>query len=214
MPGSTKSKRNSLKERVRKIRGLKISLRRREILRHLKYSPGRGEVDPHTETIIQQQLQQAYQIIYPSVIYLTVSRKMTEFKEIEKSILQGPEKVKKIASDAIAVTVMASTAGEEIEKEIDKIKEKDLTRAIILDAAGSEAAEQALNFVSSLLRGQAKKDECRLGDRISPGYGGWSHDVTGEILDVLDASKIGIEYLPSGIMKPRKSVAAVHPWFK
>ncbi len=214
MPGSTKSKKLSLVQSLRKIKGLKIKLRKREILRHLKYSPKSGEIPPETESLIQQELQRAYELMYPCVIYLTVPRSSDTFEKVKNEILKGSEKMEKISSNCVAVTLMASTAGIKIEKEIDNLKKKELTRALVLDAAGSEAAEQAVNFVSKLITEQAREEESCTGMRISPGYGGWDIRVTEKILKILDASKIGIKYTPSGIMTPRKSVAAVQGWFK
>ncbi len=214
MPGSTKNKKTPAAVSLRKIKGLKIKLRKREILRHLKYSPGSGEITPETESLMQEEIQRAYELIYPCVIYLTVPRNSEIFEKVKNEILRGSEKTEKISSGSVAVTLMASTAGIKIEKEIDKLKEKELARALILDAAGSEAAEQSVNFVSKLISEQAGEDECYTGMRISPGYGGWDVRVTEKILTMLDTSKIGIEYTSSGIMCPRKSVAAIQPWFK
>lgn len=211
MPGRTKNK--SLPE-TRKIRGLKLKLRKREILRQLRYTSGTGRITPEIEEIIQEEIQRAYQLIYPSVLYRTVFRESESFANLQKKIIKGPDKIEKISSSAVAVTLMAATAGKKIEEKIDSMKKKDLTGAVILDAAGSEAAEQAVNFVSKLISQQARKQDCYAGMRFSPGYSGWSVGVNEKILRVLKGGRIGIKYQSSGIMTPRKSVVAVQGWFK
>ncbi len=210
MPGRTKSR--PLPE-IRKIRGLKIKLRRREILRHLKYDSRTGPLAPPEDEAIQKGIQKAYTLIYPSVVYKTLLRETDEFKSAAEKILLKSGKTGEIASSARALTFMAATAGDKIEEEINILKKENLSAAFILDAAGSEAAEQAVNFVSGLINRDAKEMECYAGLRVSPGYGGWEPEANKKIIKLLEAGKIGIKYLPSGIISPRKSVTAVQGWF-
>ncbi|MGM0441629.1 MAG: hypothetical protein ACQEQC_04330 [Elusimicrobiota bacterium] len=200
---------------MKKIRGFKIKLRKREILRNLKYTSRVENIDEKTEKIIQQQVENTYSLIYPSAVYDTYLKSSEEFKNLKDDILFGSEKAEGIVKDSFAVTIMAATIGKEIEREINRLKKDDLTRAFILDAGASEAAEQSVNFISRIIRREAKAEECYLSNRISPGYGDWPLEASRSLIEKLPVEKIDIKINPeSNILEPRKSITALQGWIQ
>lgn len=200
---------------MKKIRGFKIKLRKREILRNLKYTSRVGKIDEKIERLIQDQIEKTYQLIYPSAIYRTYMNDSSTFKKVKEKILFESEKAQNIIEDSFAFSVMAATVGEKIEREIAREKENNLTRAFILDASASEAAEQTVNFISRIIRREAKDEECYLTNRISPGYGDWPLEASRQLIKILPVGKIDIKMdKKNNIMKPRKSITAIQGWVR
>ena len=192
-----------------KIRGFKIKLRKRETLRNLKWTSKVKPLDTKIEDAIQKQIENGYSLIYPSAIYNTYHSNSKV-----KEIFLCSKKVTGLLDKSSAFTLLAVTIGKKLEEEVNKLKKSDLTSAFILDSVGSEAAEQCANFVSSIIKEEASKDDCRLSMRISPGYGDLPMDVSGKILDLLEGKKIGVSIKSSGILIPRKSITGVQVWLK
>ncbi|MFH1414857.1 MAG: hypothetical protein ABIH89_02070 [Elusimicrobiota bacterium] len=197
---------------MNKIRGFKIRLRKREILRTLKYDSRYTVLDPGTENLIQSTIERAYELICPCAVYKTFAVATEDFSVVKDDITLGSIRVQKMLRKAPAFSLMAVTIGDELESEVDRIKKDNMTEAYILDAAGSEAAEQSVNFVSKMLTEEAIKSECHLSDRYSPGYGDWPLEASKRILKYLDKEKIDIHLSDSGIMRPRKSITALQVW--
>ncbi len=199
---------------MKKIRGFKVKLRKREILKALKYDSRYVSIGSDCENLIQEQIETAYSVIFPSVVYETYSISSETYEFIKNDILLGSAKLKGLFKKAAAFTIMAVTIGYELEKIVDSIKDQDLTKALILDAVGSEAAEQSANFISRILKDEAVKQECVLSVRFSPGYGDWPLDASAKILHYLDNEKIDLNLSPSGILNPRKSITAIQTWIQ
>ena len=124
--------------------------------------------------------------------------------------------------DAAALGVGLVTAGAEIEARVSELAAAgELTRAVLLDAVGSAAAEEAADRLSALLVG-AGPDAQRMAMgsdgsddgsvpsvscRLSPGYGDWPLEHQPELFALLPHQALGIALTPSCLMVPRKSVS-------
>jgi hypothetical protein len=82
----------------------------------------------------------------------------------------------------------------------------------VLDAVGSEAAEQSMNLISKILREEASKQDCYLANRLSPGFGDWPLEASRTVLNHIDGDKIDIVLSDNGILIPRKSITAIQAW--
>ncbi|MDA3792704.1 MAG: hypothetical protein PF545_03480 [Elusimicrobia bacterium] len=197
---------------MNKIIGFKIKIRKNEVLRNLKYTSKTGDIPKNIENIISKQIEEGYSLIEPSVVFETFKSASSGYEDIVKKVLLGSGHVEDILDDAYGFTLMVATIGKRLEEKIERLKEDDLTAAFVLDAVGSEAAEQSANFVSGIIKREAKRRECYLSRRFSPGYGDWPLAASGEILDCLDTGKIDIKVRKSGIINPRKTVTAIQSW--
>lgn len=118
--------------------------------------------------------------------------------------------VGRILKNKQIVYLMACTLGSELEKYIEEVSQHSVSDAFILDAIGSETVEALANNVNQIIRRDAKTQGFPfLSMRFSPGYGDLNLDVQAKILEVLEADKIGIKLLPSGLMCPQKSITAI-----
>lgn len=102
------------------------------------------------------------------------------------------------------------SAGSAIEKRAGVYMESgDPVAALVMDAAGSAAAEEAADRLGALIAGEPFDGEtaAALSCRVSPGYGGWKLDAQTALFARLPHATLGVELTPSMLMLPRKSVS-------
>ncbi len=88
--------------------------------------------------LIQKQIEETCQLISTAVLFGSFSKDSERSRLIFKDLLNSSSRVVKLVNNSCTFTLMAATGGEHLEKEVEEAKEKDLTKASILDAAGSE----------------------------------------------------------------------------
>jgi len=102
------------------------------------------------------------------------------------------------------------TAGDGLERESAELARLGRSaEALLLDAAGSAAAEEAADRLCARVVGAAPALESpeRVACRVSPGYGDWPLAAQPRLFDLLPHAEIGVELLPSLMMRPRKSIS-------
>lgn len=119
-----------------------------------------------------------------------------------------------IYPDASDLALFAVTLGETISAGIGmNFDQNDFAAGSMLDAAASEGAELAADFIESFYR-EKLRNEIHLSDstavmRFSPGYCGWHVSGQKKLFEALQPDKIGIELTESFLMKPLKSISGV-----
>lgn len=102
-----------------------------------------------------------------------------------------------------------ATAGEEIVELADgAMRSGDTLGGLVLNALGSQMAEAVVSRLVEDLRRRAAPGEA-LTLRYSPGYCGISLAQQQAIFRLVEAARIGVELLPTLIMKPVKSVSGL-----
>ena len=102
------------------------------------------------------------------------------------------------------------SAGERIEARASEYMEGgDPVAALILDSAGSAAAEEAADRLGAIIAGEPgdRDSVATLSCRISPGYGGWKLDAQAALFERLPHEALGVALTPSMLMLPRKAVS-------
>jgi len=84
--------------------------------------------------------------------------------------------------------------------------------ASILDAIGSEVAENSAEQANNIIAERAKGEGFETTPRFSCGYGDWDIQDQKKILELVGASEIGISANEASLMEPRKSVTALVGW--
>lgn len=111
---------------------------------------------------------------------------------------------------AVAVGVLAVTAGMGVEAELRRLSLTDRVAQLIFDAAGTAAVERAADAAEADVVAQAAARGLFCGTRFSPGYGDLPLATQPVLLDALDAGRLlGIRLSPALLMSPTKSVTAV-----
>lgn len=116
---------------------------------------------------------------------------------------------------AVAVGVLAVTAGMGVEAELRRLSLTDRVAQVIFDAAGSALVERAADAAEASLVAQAADRGLYCGTRFSPGYGDLPLETQPVLLAALDAGRLlGITLSDSLLMSPTKSVTAVVGFFE
>ncbi len=110
------------------------------------------------------------------------------------------------------VAYCVCTIGSALEEEVTRLSDEgELLRAVILDAAGSVAAEAVAEYMDGLIREEAAAMGLKTSCRASPGYGDWDVREQAKIFRIVPAERIGVTLSESSMMIPRKSVSfAIH----
>ena len=104
------------------------------------------------------------------------------------------------------------TIGSALEERVSRLFDKGETvRAVVLDAIGSAAAEEAADRCNLLICEMATPTDFSPDRRSSPGYGGWSVEEQKAIFGFVRPDEINVTLTESCMMIPRKSVSFVVP---
>ena len=138
---------------------------------------------------------------------LAEAKKLSHFRAVGKEYTQllpflEKEPYQSFLAGCTGYALVAMTLGAEAERRVRALMTLDPARAVVLDACASALVE----YEADLWEERFGKDRTF---RFCPGYGGTSITDNAFILEVLNASRIGIELLPSGMMAPQKSMAGI-----
>ncbi|MBI5837885.1 MAG: trimethylamine methyltransferase family protein [Candidatus Eisenbacteria bacterium] len=94
------------------------------------------------------------------------------------------------------------TVGPALGKRVVELLERgEPTRALLLDASGSAAVEEAADALEGTLHpGPVPR-------RFSPGYGDWPLEAQRGLFPLLPHAELGVQLLPSCLMSPHKSIS-------
>lgn len=114
--------------------------------------------------------------------------------------------------DAAGLIIGLVTIGDDIERRASElIAAGETTRALLFDAAGSAAVEEAADRLGSIIAGdddaESRVARAHVSCRISPGYGRWPVSAQRKLFDLLPHAILGVGLLPSMLMVPRKSIS-------
>ncbi len=180
------------------IATLPVRIERDELLHFLDYPPGHA-VPERVERLIGAVLPEAQPLIDARGAYQRLA--------VSRAPAVGLEPV-----EATGLVVGLVTAGEPIEARVKALMETgDLSRAVLLDAAGSAAAEQAADRLGAVIAAGAEpgagERATAIGCRLSPGYGRWKLEHQRELFALLPHAELGVSLTDSCMMVPRKSIS-------
>jgi hypothetical protein len=126
------------------------------------------------------------------------------FKIVDKKVLQAEPYFR--GDDKIALALC--TIGDELENKVSELNQKgELARAVVLDAVGSVAAENAADFINLQICEWCQKRGWGTSQRFSPGYGNWPLEGQKFIFSLLPAERIKVRLNQSCMMIPIKTVS-------
>ena len=180
-------------------------INRRETLQYLGYlgSP----IPEELETEITRCEQEILHTARPLAMWRLFSLLPDGSLEGTAFIPKGRD-VPELLKDCSRVILMAATLGNEAERLLRRSQIRDMSDAVILDAAASAAVENVCDNLCEDLEEYFAPGF--LTDRFSPGYGDFPFAQQREFFDVLDITRqIGVSLSESGLMLPQKSVTAL-----
>jgi hypothetical protein len=177
------------------IHALQVAIREEDVLHFLGYPPGMKPQE-RTGRRLQEIREEAVSLAEARGIYMHLT--------VERAPEVGLEAV-----DGTGLVLGLVTAGGALETRAERyIRDGDATSALMLEAAGSAAAEEAADRLGAVIAGCGDGGEgVAVSCRISPGYGTWKLEDQRKMFDLLPHGKVGVDLLPSMLMIPRKSIS-------
>lgn len=180
---------------------LEVAIGREEVLHFLGYPEDRKPFG-RIAGLLGDMIREARRLVRPRGVF--------EMLPVDRAAELGLEPV-----DAVRLIVGLVTIGGGLEaRSTEMLRRGEVTEALLLDAAGSAAVEEAADRLGALIAGD-RGDE--LGDvglrashlscRISPGYGRWPIASQRALFGILSHEILGVELLPTMLMTPRKSIS-------
>ncbi len=179
---------------VERIKNIRVEFEEKRILGLIGYRKRSKEIKEPIKSLISEERKKLDNLLYPASIYTII-----DYAETNKH---------PVFKDAEKVAICICTIGPELEQEIKNLMEKnEMTRALILDALGSEAAEEVAIQSDRILAEKAREMNLWPSKRYSPGYGKWDIKEQRFIFGLLPAADIGVSLTESCMMVPRKSIS-------
>jgi cobalamin-dependent methionine synthase I len=108
------------------------------------------------------------------------------------------------------VAIFLATIGSRLEDGVSQLMSKrQILKATILDAVGSEAAEKTACYIEDRVRELASSNGAEITLRYSPGYCDWDITQQRVLFEAMDSAPLGVELTEECLMVPRKSVSGI-----
>jgi len=182
-----------------------------KLLARLGYSHNKTKLDIKTISLIKENLSLAQKLIRPksaiAVESITLYGSLILFENGYKIKSNNIATLLKNCFKAYGIVVTIGTALEK--KRDDCLKKREIFNALVLDAAGSVAAEETITLAAMQIKAYEEENNNILTRRYSPGYGDWQLEANKQFLNWIGTTRIGVTLNKFYHMKPEKSVSAL-----
>jgi len=186
------------------------------VIRRLNYNPKKSIFDKDIELFVKKELSGLISVISPvaKVSDLKIDNITSSNITFENGFEIESVKLAMVLKNSKKATFMALTIGEKLTLEVEEaLKKEEYTKAVIIDAIGSEAVEKFADYIQDVIARENRLFSLKPTMRFSPGYGDFSLSYQKEILLLLEAEEIGISLHPESlVLIPEKSITAVVGW--
>ena len=182
-----------------------------EVLQRLGYLKMSGRPDENLEIRIKECMETAQRLIMPKAAIAFDNIIASEnFIMFENGYKIESLQAAKLLTGCFKAYGIAVTIGAALEKKRnDLIAQKETFKALVLDAAGSVAAEEIIKTANVQIEKFEERSNNIISKRFSPGYGDWALQSQKDFLKWTGAERIGIGLSSSFQMRPEKSVSAL-----
>lgn len=193
-----------------------VSVDRKALHVLLRFREGTTALDGRVERLVDETMREGRSLVEPAAVLRDVAIEAEGEKRVVidggRLLLDGVS-IARHLEGAERGTLLAVTIGGGVPARVRELSEEgEITRASILDAFGSEAVEAMADAVTAQVASEARRADCTLTARFSPGYGDLSLDHQKALLDYVEAERIGISLSESMTMVPEKSITAAIGW--
>ena len=187
------------------------------VLRRLGYPPEVYEITGKAGQILSEETERARRLIRPAGVFQLLEIQSNDKRAVTfhtSDFVITSSQVARMLHDANRAAFFAATIGPKLEERVSSLSnDGEATRAVILDAIGSETADAVADRLHrTVLSILAEEAQCRVTPRFSPGYGDWPLTAQSDLIDLCGGVSIGISVTPSSLMIPRKSISAIAGW--
>lgn len=176
----------------------------------LRYLGIRGTPDPALREEAAALAQELTARHAPRWVYrvLPLHRTMDSLRLGDGEICLPGQSAARMLAECDTCAVLCCTLGSACEAWLRREQQRDMRRAVILDALCSALVESGCDEAESELH--MRFPTLHLTDRFSPGYGDLPLTVQTSLLTVTDAARrLGVLETPTHMMTPQKSVTAL-----
>jgi len=199
----------SIKALMDILRRMKLKITPREVLRLQGYKKD-GNPEAEVARILDQAIQEGYQLIEPKVIYdeISVVGVKDDRIKLEGGLTLGNKNILKSWRNLELLGIALCTIDLALENRVSELFAKgDYALALMLDSVGSAAVESLADSANYYICHKAKNLGFKVGSRLSPGYGKWGLKEQRTIFSLVPGDKIGVRLTKRYMMIPRKSVS-------
>lgn len=194
------------------LRNLKLKIPEKQIFARLGYKHNKTKIDEATTKQIKEIIEEALVLIEPqgAYIYTKITAHNENVITLDCGLTIKSKQIAKLLQHSQDAVILAGTIGPSLGEQVKNyISHKNLTNGTILDAIGSELADEVANQINTIIKQEAflKKQETTF--RYSPGYGDWGLEAQNKISSILETQNIGLIVNSSHILVPEKSVTAI-----
>lgn len=180
-----------------------------EVYRYLGF--GNTEPDDRTKELIRTVIEELIGVSRPRCFYRAFPLTLLPEDTVDFSCFKVKSKnLSENLGDCDQVILFAATIGTGADLLIRRYSRLEMSRAVVLQAAGAAMIEAYCDEENERLKLKFQKEGYSLRPRFSPGYGDFSLSAQRELTQVLEAERrVGITLTDSFQMIPSKSVTAV-----
>lgn len=181
----------------------------REVYRYLGY--GRQDADLATRELAQQCLWELERAARPRSFYREYALKLPGEDMVDASCFRTRSRhLAKNLQDCHSILVFGATIGSEADHLIQRYNKIQMSKAVIMQAAGAAMIEAYCDEINAQIRKEYEVQGLYLRPRFSPGYGDFDLSCQKPIFAALELNKrTGMALTDSLVMAPSKSVTAV-----
>lgn len=176
------------------------------------FKPNVADVPASMKPLVEEAIESGRELLKPLGCYdfRPVRKTKPDRIEVSANLTIQSQKVFRWLDGCNGIYLTAVTIGPKLDQKVAEWSASgEVTRAFLLNAYGSEAAEALMESLDREISGLARKRGLETTKRYSPGYGDWPVTAQKELLETLEAHLIGIRLTEQYLMIPEKSVSAI-----
>ena len=163
-------------------------------------------------SLISEEIEEAYGLIQPSCFYQLVDIKRVRKPRV--TLEDGSRITSKVLSQVLSrcwqVAIFVANIGQGLEEKVAQLmKERQMLRATILDAVGSEAAEKVACCLQDEVQELANSNGAEITMRYSPGYCDWDIKQQRILFQAMNSAPLKVSLTEECLMVPCKSVSGI-----
>lgn len=188
-----------------------METREKEVLKYLNWTG--QELDKKNTDYLNKAIKLGEEISKPKFIYRKFNIKFNnheksieEIEVLETNLFLTGKNINNHLKNCNSIYLLASTLGNEFDRQVNIWQKKDFAFALYLEAVGTTLIEETCNKANEEIDSLEKNTV----SRFSCGYGDLPISIQPKIINILNANKtIGLTCTTTNIMIPRKSVTAI-----
>ena len=194
------------------VRNLPAEPESKQVFARMGFKPHQADIPEAMKPLVIEAIALGRDLVKPMACFCShpVKEASAERLVIDSAFAIDSRKVALWMQNCSEIYLTAVTLGPDLDAKVAELSQSgDMTRAFLLNAYGSEAAEALMESLDREITRQVEGHSLTTTKRYSPGYGDWPITAQRELLGHLGTDRISIRLTESCLMIPEKSVSAI-----